>query len=568
MGTVHTGDFEDFWDSLSDGVVAIDKSLKIISFSNGAERITGYKTTEAVGLPCRDVFRGDLCEKECPVKKTLERGKVVSNFKMNILTKAEQRIPISVNTAPLKDRNGKIIGVIMAFRDITEVYRLTTSIFRERARLATILNSIADGVFTVDTKWRITEFNPQAETITGYKRSEVIGKPCRSVFKSNICDEECPLRKSIETRNPIFNFETNVVNSKDEIVPISMSSASLIDEEGEIVGGVEIFRDLRPLEILREELGERYSFGNIVGKNAKMQEIYKLLKTVSETSTSVIIQGETGTGKELVAKAIHYNSPRKNKPFVKVSCAALPETLLESELFGYKKGAFTGAMKDKPGRFEIANGGTVFLDEVGEIPIPVQVKLLRVLEEQTFEPLGGTETIKVDVRFIAATNRNLKEAIKKDKFREDFYYRLNVVPIFLPPLRARSDDIPLLIKHFIQEFNEKTGKEIGSVSQEAMDVLLDYTWPGNVRQLENAVEHAFVHCRSNTIQIHHLPEEIKGEKKESVEKILQSKHPLDETEKQVILEALKKHNWNKEKTAKLLQISRTTLWRKLKKYKI
>jgi transcriptional regulator with PAS, ATPase and Fis domain len=334
------------------------------------------------------------------------------------------------------------------------------------------------------------------------------------------------------------------------------------------MGGVETFRDLSLIKTLSEELQERHSFGNIIGENAQMQEIYNLLKMVSETFSTVLIQGETGTGKELVARAIHYNSPRKDQPFIKVSCAALPETLLESELFGYKKGAFTGAIKDKPGKFELAHGGTIFLDEVGEISIPIQSKLLTVLEDREFEPLGGTETVKVDVRIIAATNRNLKEAVEKGQFREDLYYRLNVIPIILPPLRERSDDISLLVNYFIVKFNQKMGKEIISVSSRAMALIMDYPWPGNVRQLEHALEHAFIHCSQRIIEVEHLPQEIRGGETNLVKMVLGSSKPFDEVERQVILETLRQNHGNQEKTAQALRISRTTLWRKLKKYAI
>jgi len=557
--------FEDFY---SDGVVAIDKDLKIISFSKGAERITGYQAQEVIGLPCREIFKANLCDRKCPLQNTLRTGEPTSNFRAEIKGSDGETIPIAVNVTPLKDVKGETVGAILSFRDIGEIYKLRSELYKETVRLQTILNSIADGVFTVDTRWRITSFNPSAERITGYKKEEVLGKPCHFAFRSQFCKGGCPLRRTIETGQNISNFEMEILNSKGEIIPISVSTALLIDEEGEIIGGVETFRDLSALKRLDEELKERYSFGNIIGKNPRMQEVYDLIKTVSEISSTVLIQGETGTGKDLVARAIHFNSPRREKPFIKVSCAALPETLLESELFGYKKGAFTGAIKDKPGRFELADGGTIFLDEVSEIPIPLQVKLLRVLEEQEFEPLGGTRTIKVDVRIIAATNRDLKEEIKEGKFREDLYYRLNVVSISLPPLRERSDDIPLLVDHFIEKFNRKTGKKIKSVSQEVMDLFLDYPWPGNVRQLENAIEHAFIHCKGRIIQLQHIPEEIRAEGEDLTKKSLRSENPLEEVEKRVLLETLRRNNGDRGKTAKALNISRTTLWRKMRKYGI
>lgn len=557
---------EERLETLGDGVVLINRDLRIVSWSLSAERITGYPQEEVVGRECREVLGSALCEKGCPVGQTVNTGEVVSNISTEIETASGVSIPVSINTTPLKDPRGEIIGAVVTFRNIAEIETLTYELRKEKNMLKAIVESIADGVFTVDADWKITSFNKAAERITGFSREEATGIACHHVFRSEVCKEGCPLRKTMETGDPVSDFEMEVLRKDGRKVPISVNTALLIDEEGEIAGGVETFRDLSEMKRLSSELSEKYSFTGIIGKNPKMQELYDLLKTVSETSSTVLVQGETGTGKELVARAIHYNSPRHERPFIAVSCAALPETLLESELFGHMRGAFTGAIKDKPGRFELANGGSLFLDEVGEIPPPVQVKLLRVLEKQEFERLGGTRTLKVDVRVIAATNKDLKELMERAQFREDLYYRLNVVPIHLPPLRERSDDIPLLVKHFVEEFNRKTGKRITAVAPEVMDILIDHLWPGNVRQLENAIEHAFVHCRGEVIQLRHLPEELKA-----LEKAVADEAPatsLSEFEKRAIVEALKRNRWNRENTARELKISRTTLWRKMKRYGI
>ncbi|MCK4352277.1 sigma 54-interacting transcriptional regulator [candidate division WOR-3 bacterium] len=562
---------EQMLEALGDGVAFIDKDLHIVSWSESAERITHHSAGKVLGKNCKDIFKSELCEKNCPVQKVIKTGKAVSNIIVNIQTANGIKIPISINATPLKNVNHKIVGAILAFRNIAELQTISSELLNERNRLHAIVESIADGVFTVNAEWKITSFNQSAEKITGFKREAAIGKECRLIFRSNVCKENCPLRKTMETGKPISNFEIEILTKNHKKIPVAVSTALLIDEEGEIMGGVETFRDLSKIKYLSKELAERYSFSNIVGKNPKMQEIYDLLGIVSETSATVLVLGETGTGKELVARAIHYNSPRKDKPFIKVLCANLSENLLESELFGHTKGAFTGAIRDKPGRFELANEGTIFLDEIGEIPGNVQAKLLRVLEDGEFERIGGTKTVKADVRIIAATNRDLKQLIKDRKFRQDLYYRLNVVSISLPPLREKRDDIPILVKHFIQKFRKKTGKNIENVSPQVMDILIDYNWPGNVRELENAVEHAFVHCRSKIIQTQHLPDEIKPD--ELVGAGLVPARPsgeltLDELEKKLILEALKKNNWNKLKTAKALKFSRTTLWRKIKKHKI
>jgi len=558
---------EGLWEQFSDGVIALGDDLRIVSFSRGAERITGYRAEEVVGRNCQEIFDTEFCKRLLPLPKTLEKGGSISNVRVRMVG-ADDEILVSVTVTPLKDPGGRIIGGILSFRDVGEVYKLTAQLYQETMRLQAILNSIGDGVFTVDTNFRITNFNPSAERITGFRREEVMGKLCHTIFRSQLCGTGCPLRRTIETGENVSDFEMEIVNSGGELVPVYVSTALLVDDEGEIIGGVETFRDLSLLKDLRRELREVYSFSNIIGKNSKMQDIFNLIKMVSQTASTVLVQGETGTGKDLIARAIHHNSPRRDGPFVKVSCAALPETLLESELFGHKRGAFTGAVKDKPGRFSLANGGTIFLDEVAEIPVGVQAKLLRVLEEQEFEPLGSTSSVKVDVRIIAATNRKLGEAIREGKFREDLYYRLNVLTVSLPSLRERSDDIPLLIGHFIEKYNREMDKRIGTVSQDAMDLLLDYPWPGNVRQLEHAIEHAFIHCTGSVIDTAHLPQEIRPAEMEAGRRFSKRPYSLQQIEREAIVSSLKMNKWDRGLTARALKISRTTLWRKMKRYGI
>ena len=435
-----------------------------------------------------------------------------------------------------------------------------------------ILNGIADGVFTIDANWRIESFNAAAETITGFTAEEAIGKVCREIFRTNICDYDCAIRRALATNEPVTNYEV-VISHKDGMkLPVSVSASILRDEEGNVIGAVETFRDISQIRWLTTQLQERYHFENIIGKSNAMVEIYDLIETVSQNDINILVQGETGTGKGLVAKAIHYHSPRADKPFVTVNCAALPEALLESELFGHVKGSFTSAIADKPGRFELANGGTIFLDEIGEIPSAIQAKLLRVTDDKEFERVGGTKTIKVDVRIVAATNRDLRDEVKQRQFREDLFYRLNVFTIEIPPLRERREDIPLLIQYFIAKYNEEFTKEIEGVSQSAMDLMLSYDWSGSVRELENAVEHAFVQCGSKLIMPEHLPEAIK--KTSSYAGIsaplepTSSENPLEAAEKTVILRVLEETRWNIGKTAQILKLSRPTLWRKMKKYEI
>ena len=430
----------------------------------------------------------------------------------------------------------------------------------------TILDSITEGVFTVNSDWRITSFNRAAEQITGISAEEAVGKRCSDVFHANICETGCALKKTIATGKNVLDLSITIRNRRGESVPVSISTAILRSTRGKVVGGVETFRDLSAIESLKKELARQYSFRDIISKNYKMQEIFKILPDIAKSNSTVLIQGASGTGKELFARAIHELSERKG-PFVIVNCGALPDTLLESELFGYVQGAFTDAKRDKPGRFAQAEGGSIFLDEIGDISASVQVKLLRVLQDKQYEPLGSNKTVGVNVRIITATNRDLVELMREGIFREDIYYRINVVKIELPPLRERRDDIPLLIDHFIAKFNALVGKQIHGVSDEAMASLMNYNYPGNIRELENVIEHAFVLCRGPLIGVQHIPRGLAYEQEQGGRTIqLLSDSTLQQTEADLIRRTLEKNYGHRERTAKELGIHKTTLWRKLKKY--
>jgi PAS domain S-box-containing protein len=425
-----------------------------------------------------------------------------------------------------------------------------------------ILDSIADGVFTVDGEWRITSFNQAAEQITGVPRAEAIGRRCCDVFRASICETDCALRRTMETGKSVVNKAVYIVNADGERVPISISTALLKDDDGRVIGGVETFRDLSLVEELRKQLDGRHAFADIVSKNHRMRELFDILPEVARSDSTVLIEGESGTGKELVARAIHDLSPRRRKKLVTVNCGALPDTLLESELFGHKAGAFTDAKRDKPGRFALAEGGTIFLDEIGDVSPALQVRLLRVLQERTYEPLGGTEPLKADVRVIAATNRNLDELVAEGRFRQDLYYRVNVVRLELPPLRERKEDIPLLIDHFIARFNRLREKDVTGVAPEVLAVLMEHNYPGNVRELENILEHAFVLCPGGMIEPHHLPPRMRPAG--AAEPEFRGARTLKEIEARFIRDALARNNWNRLATAKELGIHKSTLFRKIK----
>ncbi len=430
-----------------------------------------------------------------------------------------------------------------------------------------ILNCISDGVLTIDLQGNIQYVNKAMQELLGYPESTLVGSRCEKFVQSNICaSEDCILRRSLATKEKISNYESFLINKEGRRMPVNINTDLLYDDAGNIIGIVEVFRDISQLKELKDRLTDIFQFENIITKDRRMKEILSILPSVAQSKSTVLIQGESGTGKELVAKAIHNNSLRKDKPFIAVNCAAIPDTLIESELFGHVKGAFTGAHQDRVGRFELADLGTIFLDEIGDMSLATQAKLLRVIQEEKFERVGGSKTISVDVRIIAATNKNLSKEVKEDNFREDLYYRISVFPITLPPLRERKEDIPLLINHYIEKFNKEMEKNINNVSPQAMKVLLNYFFPGNIRELRNIIEHAFVCSRGNTILPEHLPGELVTAS-EHLE-ISPDGSSLNQVEKEWIVKVLEKSGWRYQEAAKLLGISRTTLWRKLKDYGI
>ena len=428
-----------------------------------------------------------------------------------------------------------------------------------------ILDSIADGVFTVDGNWRITSFNRAAERITGVSRDEAIGRPCREILKADVCESGCALRQTMETGDPIISKPVDIIDAHGRRKPITISTALLKDEEGRVVGGVETFRDMTLVEELRKQVQKQYCCEDIISRNRRIQDLFDVLPRVAESDCTVLIDGETGTGKELFARAVHNMGRRKGKPFVAVNCAALPDTLLESELFGHKAGAFTDARKDKPGRFALAEGGTIFLDEIGDVSPAVQVRLLRVLQEKTYEPVGGVGTVKADVRVIAATNKDLQNLVEKGLFRKDLFYRINVVRFRLPPLRERREDIPLLVDHFIHRFNALYGKDICCASNEVMAELMDHEFPGNIRELENVIEHSFVLCQGRVIEKKHLPD-VFGSLDAGAQGNGNEFRTLKQMEAVMIEQALRRNHGNRTAAARELDINPSTLFRKLKTF--
>ena len=433
----------------------------------------------------------------------------------------------------------------------------------------TVLRCIADGVFTVDMDWRITSFNRAAERITGVPAEEAIGQRCSDVFHADICESECAIRKTFDSGKEIIDQRARILDVRGRAVPVLLSTALLHREDGTLLGAVETFRDQSQVEQLRREIHSRYTFEDIIGKSEAFQKIFALLPDIAESESTVLIEGPSGSGKELVARAVHNLSRRQKHPYVVVNCGTLPTTLFESELFGYMRGAFTDAKKDKPGRIAAAEGGTIFFDEISELPPETQVKLLRLLQEREYEPLGGLKPRKANVRVVAATNKRLMDLVTKGHFRDDLYFRLAVVRLSIPPLCERRGDIPYLIEHFIRRFNAKRDKNIEGVTPEVMEILMRHDFPGNVRELENTIEYCFVLCHGKYIEVRHLPENMQPAATQSAAPTPERPaSPLVRAEADAIREVLEITGGNLGRASRELGVSRTTLWRKLKRYGI
>jgi len=441
----------------------------------------------------------------------------------------------------------------------------------------TVVQTMLDGLMVVDPDGIILSVNNAFEALTGYGEKELIGKSCK-ILQCSTCFQSMALggvkHCQLFSEGQLRHKRCTIKRKDGFPVHVLKNAAVLKDKDGVVVGGVENLADCTELVArdqvitsLRRELSIEESFEGIIGKSSPMQQVFDLIQSAADSEAPVAIQGESGTGKELVATAIHRLGARSEGPFVKVNCAALNESLLESELFGHVKGAFTGADRNRKGRFEAASGGDIFLDEIGDIPLATQVKLLRVLQEKEIEKVGDHKPLSIDVRIITATNKDLKRLMEEDRFREDLYYRVGVIPIYLPPLRERREDIPLLIDAFISRIRLKSRKKITIMNEEALESLVNYDWPGNIRELINAIEYAFVLCPGEEILRNHLPPNIIGKNGTPLAK-RHKKAKTVSVEKEAILEALQKTNGNKTEAAGILGISRVTLWKRLKEYDI
>ncbi len=557
---------------IPDGIAVIGKDLKIIVFNEAASRISGFNEDEIIGADLKIIFRN--CPEDISYIYEAFNNNFFTNLSINITEKDGNVKNVLASITPIK-KDDIILSVVFVFRDTNEMILLSDKLnernielINQKNILDAIFNSNIEGTFTIDTEWNVTSFNNSAEKITGYKRSEAIGKKCWDIFGSILCGNGCHMEQTMQKGKSMIGNELEILHKSGRKIPIRVNSGILVNNENENIGAVETFIDISEIKNLSSHLNDVYKFENIVGRNKEIKQIIYVLESVAQTDSSVLITGESGTGKELAARAIHLNSSRRMGPFVAVNCAAFVETLIESELFGHEKGAFTGAIKTKLGKFELAHGGTLFLDEIGDLSIAVQTKLLRVIETLEFERVGGNKLFKMNTRIIAATNKNLPKEISIGNFREDLFYRINVINIHLPPLRDRMDDLPLLVNHFIQSFNKKFGKNIKHFSTEAYDRLIEYNWPGNVRELENVIEHCFVLCSGEVIQIECLPKRLREDAKVTPYNEDSFQKGIKHAEKDLIISVLEKNKWNRSKSAKELNINPSTLWRKMKKYGI
>jgi PAS domain S-box-containing protein len=561
--------YEQLWRLLGElhiGVFTVNSKRKITSFNRAAEVLTGYKESEVIGKYCHQVFRNDLCQGECKFHEAVEAEQASLSFDVEFTDRQMEKRTITKIVTPLYNSQRELIGCMEIFQDRSAFEDLINRIRYSERQLKMVLDNLDLGVFTVTRGGLITFFNTIAEKISGFRRKEVIGRPCAVLLGEGPGGGADLLKQAIEGGKAQSNKKGMLTAKDGRKIPIRGNYMALRNEQGRVIGGLATIQDLSLIDELHRAISSRYTFADMIGKDPSIQKIFDIVPVVAESDATILIEGATGTGKDLLAKVIHNASKRAKKPLVKVNCAALPDNLLESEMFGYVKGAFTGADKDKPGRFQEADGGTIFLDEIGDIPLSLQAKLLRVLEEKEFYPLGSRKITRVDVRIIAATNQGLEEMVGAKRFREDLFYRLNVIRLELPPLRERRADIPLLIDNILRRLSSARKAQANRISEEAMEILLNYDYPGNVRELENILEHALIICQEEVIGVKHLPIFLRKAMPAAGPEKGVSAQEGTPTEKERILEALKRHHWQRNEAARELHVDRTTLWRKMKRY--
>jgi PAS domain S-box-containing protein len=570
---------ETILDHISDALALLDLGGQIIYANDRLAELFGCSAESLRGRRWRELLDADAAARLDPVNwGALDCPEAHFNIEMPAVDGSQRTYCLTAS--PVRDDRGRTIGVLENFRGmdklrdmILELRDVADAIRREKDKTEQVIDSIADGIFTIDRHLVVRSMSPRLEGLLGIEASEAVGRPCSQVLRGSKCSTDCPMRWTLD-RGAVVERCREVLRRRDGSgLPVSLTTAFLHDARGELEGLIGVVRDQSEIERLRREVNERFTSHDLVGRSAAMRQLIAAIDAVADTDATALITGETGTGKELVARGIHNGSARRDKPFLSLNCAALNDNLLESELFGHVRGAYTGAVSDKVGRFEAAAGGTIFLDEIGDTTPAFQAKLLRVLQEKTFERVGDTRTRRTDARVIAATNRDLLRLVHDARFREDLYYRLAVVPIAVPPLRSRTEDIPLLVEHFMVKYRHRhfAGREdeFEGISNRALALMLQYSWPGNIRELEHAVEYAMVSTTTNRIERAFLPAPLRqlqpaedvSPAADRTEPVAAPAGPGDELRR-----ALEANRWNASRAARALGISRTTLWRRMRQY--
>ncbi|MFH2093983.1 MAG: sigma 54-interacting transcriptional regulator [Pseudomonadota bacterium] len=556
-------------DRINIGAFTIDDNRQITSFNLSVQTMMGLKEADVLGKDCKTVFPDIHCHSRCPfhTDKSLDDD----DSCIEITDSKDSKHLITRLSAPLYGADKRTTGCLTVLQDHAALADLINRVNLKERSLKTILDNLDIGIFTVNRGGYITFFNTAAEVISGYRRRQVLGRTCTVVFGDKKSKDPELLKASMLLGEPRSNKESRIITPQGEVVPVKADYIPLHSDQGRIIGCIATIQDLTLSHQFNQVLNNQYAFHSMIGKDPMMLKIFKTAEVVAKTDATILIEGATGTGKDLLTRIIHSASPRRDQPLVMVNCAALPENLLESELFGYSKGAFTGASADKPGRFQEADKGTIFLDEIGDLPLTLQAKLLRVLEDKEFYPLGSQKTIKVDVRIISATNLGLEQLVEARKFRQDLFYRLNVMRFELPALKKRQDDIPLIIRHFIRKLCSAMAIPPPGISKQVMNLLLNYDYPGNIRELQNILEHCLIVCQGNMIEPEHLPLSLQNRFLKKFDETSREEKAgslsiqgQDIREREIILEKLQQNNWHKTKTAVALGMDRTTLWRKMK----
>jgi len=553
-------------EEIEEGYLEADVTGKITFCNQSFCRITGYSLDELKTMEFQEYISEGGAERVYEVHNNVYKSGVPhKGFQYEIVRKDGAKRIIENSISLMRDSGNHRVGFRSIVRDITDRILIEEEKEKHRNHLQAIFETVKDAIVMIDSGMVVVEANQAIETICGLENEAIVGREITSCMTQ--CSKNCSfvIQKALKSGGMMEETAIKCGHALRPQQKTVISSSPLRDRDDSLKGLVIVIRDITRLSDLEQELGARHQFQNIIGKNSKLQDIYNLLDDLADLETTVLITGESGTGKSIIAKALHYSGNRAAKPMVTVNCSALPEELLESELFGHIRGAFTGAVKDAPGRFQVAKDGTILLDEIGDISPRIQLKLLRVLQEKEFERVGESVPIKMDARLIACTNKNLKEKVKQGLFREDLYYRLKVMELRIPTLRERLEDIPLLVEHFCNSFNRSFQKNIKGISDEVMQVFMRYAWPGNVRELEHGIEHAFVLCRDPIITLKHIPSEMIETTESAATSGKKSEvHPEDAE----ILKVLEKTYWNKAKAARLLGIDRSTLYRKMQKYRL